>query len=38
MLKAAFTRKINKKVLGLELKDIQGYRIDKKYKPEISRV
>ncbi len=29
--------KLVKKILGLELKDIQGYRIDKKYKPEISQ-
>ncbi|MBS1363924.1 MAG: type II CRISPR RNA-guided endonuclease Cas9 [Bacilli bacterium] len=35
--KTVSLEKLVKKVLGLELKDIQGYRIDKKYKPEISK-
>ena len=35
--KTVSLEKLIKKVLGLELKDIQGYRIDKKYKPEISQ-
>lgn len=35
--KTVSLEKLIKKVLGLELKDIRGYRIDKKYKPEISQ-